>query len=200
MTDFDNIGYYERRKLMKALKKSLPVFAIQFTGKNDKEIRLNLKTYGAYFVETPTGFSIAEFNGYLDLTPGAWLVYGKLDRSLGVVQDDIFKLTYEVDDKEVKGSYRKKPLMVDYLKVSDFTTATLKEVQKFVNEKSPYKVNIISNYEQSVLKFKTLEGIQDVHQRDYIIRGVKGECYPMSADKFNEIYTPLEEEGGSNSD
>ena len=128
------------------------------------------------------------------------MVYGKLDRSLGVVQDDIFKLTYEVDDKEVKGSYRKKPIIVDYFKVPDFTTPILKEVQKFVNEKSPYKVNLISNYEQPVIKFKTLEGIEDVHQGDYIIRGVKGECYPMSADKFNEIYTPLEKEGGSNSD
>ncbi len=185
---------------MKALKKSLPVFAIQFTGKNDKEIRLNLKTYGAYFVETPTGFSIAEFNGYLDLTPGAWLLYGKLDRSLGVVQDDIFKLTYEVDDKEVKGSYRKKPIMVDYVKVLDFTTSSLKEIQQFVNEKSPYKVNLIYNYEHSVLKLKTLEGIETVHQGDYIIRGVKGECYPMSPNKFNEIYTTLDKEGGSGSE
>ncbi len=185
---------------MKALNKSLPVFAIQFTGKNDKEILLNLKTYGVYFVETPTGFRIAESNGYLDLTPGAWLVYGKLDRSLGVVQDNIFKLTYEVDDKEVKGSYRKKPIMVDYIKVPDFTTPILKEVQKFINSKSPYKVNLISNYEHSVLKFKTLEGIQDVYKGDYIIRGIKGECYPISVDKFKEIYNPLDEEGGSNSD
>lgn len=185
---------------MKALKKSLPVFAIQFTGKNDKEIRLNLKTYGAYFVETPTGFSIAEVNGYLDLTPGAWLVYGKLDRSLGVVQDDIFKLTYEVDDKEVKGSYRKKPIIVDYFKVVNFSIPTLKEIQKFVNEKSPYEVNLISNYEHSVLKLKTLEGIETVRQGDYIIRGIKGECYPMTAGKFNEIYTPLDKEGDSSSD
>jgi len=39
----------------------------------------------------------------------------------------------------------------------------------------------------------TLEGMHEVRDRDYIIRGVKGEYYPCKPDIFEMTYEPVEE-------
>jgi len=40
------------------------------------------------------------------------------------------------------------------------------------------------------LRVKTLEGHLDAQPGDYIVRGVRGEFYPVRADIFEETYEP----------
>lgn len=48
-------------------------------------------------------------------------------------------------------------------------------------------------FDQSVsIVIKTLEGNMDVHNRDYIIKGVKGEFYPCKPDIFEQTYEFVE--------
>lgn len=45
------------------------------------------------------------------------------------------------------------------------------------------------HYDQSVrIKIKTLEGLMEVSDGDYIIKGVKGEFYPCKPDIFEQTY------------
>lgn len=46
-----------------------------------------------------------------------------------------------------------------------------------------------SGYVEAVaLEIETMEGVMQASLRDYIIRGVNGECYPCKPDIFEETY------------
>lgn len=56
------------------------------------------------------------------------------------------------------------------------------------------RMNNVSNIDaflenvNEIVKIKTLEGVMNATQGDYIIKGVKGEIYPCKAEIFNETY------------
>lgn len=45
-------------------------------------------------------------------------------------------------------------------------------------------------YEDNQFKLRTLEGTMQISDRDFVIKGVKGEFYPCKEDIFNETYQP----------
>lgn len=74
--------------------------------------------------------------------------------------------------------YRKNPIIIEAIKYNSYN---LKEVRKFCN-KIEYNLNRRKMY------IPTLEGIMEVKEGDYIIKGVKGEFYPCKADIFEKTY------------
>lgn len=74
--------------------------------------------------------------------------------------------------------YRKKPVVIEAL-LWDGTTS-LKTVRDFVGNAYQEAGNDIF--------IDTLEGKMHVSAGDYIIKGVKGEFYPIKADIFAETY------------
>ena len=47
---------------------------------------------------------------------------------------------------------------------------------------------------EELLEIGTLEGVAIVSWDDWIIKGVKGECYPCKPDIFEATYEPVEDE------
>jgi hypothetical protein len=85
--------------------------------------------------------------------------------------------------------YRKKPLMVQAIQLS-WDTKDL--VAKFVGAGSldEGKPEFITSGVSDVLglAIPTLEGVMEAWSTDWIVRGVKGEFYPVKDDIFRETY------------
>ena len=76
--------------------------------------------------------------------------------------------------------YRTKPCEIEAMK---WTGRNVAEIMRFVKNESA----IITN---GVLIIKTLEGDMVASTGDYIIRGLRGECYPCKPDVFQKKYEP----------
>lgn len=81
--------------------------------------------------------------------------------------------------------YRKKPVVIEAIQ---WTGDNYEEVCKFVGT-FLYKA---TGYNDVGLMIQTLDGTMFASQGDYIIRGVKGECYPCKPDIFKETYEGVE--------
>ena len=79
--------------------------------------------------------------------------------------------------------YRKKPVEIEAIQ---WTGDNLDEIRKFTGT-----YNFIKKETDSVGIY-TLEGKMYASPGDYIIKGVKGECYPCKPDIFVETYEPVE--------
>ena len=79
--------------------------------------------------------------------------------------------------------FRKKPIVVD---VIIYDGGNYKEVAKFVGR-------IYQCCNSKDIEIPTLEGIMRASVGDAIIKGVKGEFYPIKNDIFLETYEPVDE-------
>ena len=87
--------------------------------------------------------------------------------------------------KEEFRRYRKKPLVVEALKITEslfelYTNGAYylnKQVRCFKGKKG-----------SSYVLIETLEGTMKGYIGDYIVRGIKGELYPCREDIFKETY------------
>jgi len=86
--------------------------------------------------------------------------------------------------------YRKKPVIIDAIK---FTRNNWTEIQEFTGGRAhtlmiEKRINGIAT-----CIILTLEGEHIAKERDYIIRGVKGEFYPCKPDIFEMTYEPVKQ-------
>ena len=56
----------------------------------------------------------------------------------------------------------------------------------------PHQVDIMQMISTNVLVVKTLEGNMIARKDDYVVKGVKGEIYPVNSVIFDETYETLE--------
>lgn len=102
-------------------------------------------------------------------------------------------------DEDVKMKYRKKPVVIDAIKlgwdtwseICDFVTPEYFEKGVYINADNV----ILPDGEVSDrmgLIIKTLEGNHLAIEGDFIIRGVKGEFYPCKPDIFDLTYEKVE--------
>lgn len=83
--------------------------------------------------------------------------------------------------------YRKKPVVIEAIQFKD-DPKTLAEISKFLNGTSrPVRVSY-DDPEKPTMLIETLEGVMKADVGDYIIKGVKGECYPCKPDIFKQTY------------
>jgi hypothetical protein len=86
--------------------------------------------------------------------------------------------------------YRKKPVVIEAWQFTkrNFKEGTPKEFKhKDVLLWSQYGGKIIEG------EINTLEGVMNVSENDYIIKGVKGEYYPCKPDIFEMTYEKVDE-------
>lgn len=90
--------------------------------------------------------------------------------------------------------FRKKPITVEAIQ---WTGDNLFEVTIFTDVFPPDKDSMFAGrlweqYEDRVkrkgLKIRTLEGVMLANIGDWIIKGIKGECYPCKPDIFESTY------------
>jgi preprotein translocase subunit Sss1 len=90
--------------------------------------------------------------------------------------------------------YKKKPIIIEAI---IWNGNNLKEIITFTGLHNSAKKWTWEEYEQIVkkegLKIFTLEGSLKASIGDYIIKGIKGECYPCKPDIFKATYESIEE-------
>ena len=79
--------------------------------------------------------------------------------------------------------FRKKPVIVEAIQ---WTGNNYEEICNFVGYKPKYQDDV--GCEICKLEILTLEGKHIASKNDWIIRGVKGEFYPVKKDIFLETY------------
>ncbi len=86
--------------------------------------------------------------------------------------------------------YRKKPIVVDAIQLTDNNRAAVAEW--LADMQVRHKVPMSFNPETGTYTIETLEGNMLARIGDFIIRGVKGELYPCKPDIFYETYEPAD--------
>jgi len=105
----------------------------------------------------------------------------------------------EIEDSETKiirrtKKYRKKPIVIEALQLRWDTWDEMCEfagVGKLEDDK-PAGVMLPNN--QIGINIPTLEGVMTGGEGDYIIKGIKGEMYPIKESIFHETYEKVEDE------
>lgn len=87
--------------------------------------------------------------------------------------------------------YRKKPVVVEAVQFDD-DAETMSIIQDFTGI-NPLRVDY-AQPDNPQLIIPTLEGLMRANIGDWIIKGVKGECYPCKPDIFEATYDLVEGE------
>lgn len=80
--------------------------------------------------------------------------------------------------------FRKKPVVIDAIQIT----------AEWFDGPHPnplHPIGLIINPRQRTVEIKTLEGTMLGNEGDWIITGVKGECYPCKPDVFEATYEAL---------
>lgn len=86
--------------------------------------------------------------------------------------------------------YRKKPVEIDAVQ---YTGHNSDEIRDLVGEDLIYSsAGMIGTTGAKELHIRTLEGDMHVSQNDWVIKGVKGEFYPVKPDIFEASYDEVE--------
>ena len=88
--------------------------------------------------------------------------------------------------------FRKRPVVVDAVQ---FKSGDVKEIVNFLGYIPD--MNFSGTGEPQEICIKTLEGELWALRGDWIIKGIKGECYPCKPDIFKTTYELVEDVEGS---
>lgn len=83
--------------------------------------------------------------------------------------------------------YQKKPIVVEAIQ---YTGNNLQDICHFIGVNV---INLRGFYLDTQIVIPTLEGSMSASISDYIIRGIKGEFYPIKEEIFLETYEKVEE-------
>jgi hypothetical protein len=83
--------------------------------------------------------------------------------------------------------FRKKPVVIEAIQYEDTFSCALKIREWTGSVISPVFVN------PGECKIETLEGVMNVSEGDWIIKGVNGEFYPCKPDIFEKTYEAVEQ-------
>jgi len=85
--------------------------------------------------------------------------------------------------------YRKKPVAIEAVQL---TRENALEVLAWINSEATDR---LTQTVDNGLSIATLEGVMKANYGDYIIKGVKGEFYPVRKDIFEQTYEEVIDEG-----
>ena len=80
--------------------------------------------------------------------------------------------------------YKKKPVVIDAIK---FDGTNQDEIIAFTKGKAAKSLTVLET-----IKILTLEGRMTAKKGDWIVKGVKGEFYPVDSDIFEQTYEKVE--------
>lgn len=189
---------------MKARKKPIEVFAVQYS--HDiileeflKLLRTNEKEPVRYDESDGTIY-IEKERGEISLPKGNWVIReDNTDGCFWSINPDIFLQTYN----RVKGTlntFVKRVYEVDFIKMDIDDTKSIIEVLNFLGyfvttplEELQRDELVESIKEQGFLEINILEGVERLFSGEVVVRGVRGEFYPVSYDNFIKVYDILDE-------
>ena len=80
--------------------------------------------------------------------------------------------------------FRKKPVVIEALQWTGWDE-DFERIKIFVKPRNAFKGPI------GELIIETFEGNHRANEGDWIIKGIKGECYPCKPDIFEQTYEPV---------
>ena len=189
---------------MKARKKPIEVFAVHYSHNIILEeflklLRTNEKEPVRYDESDGTIY-IAKERGEISLPRGNWVIReDNTDGCFWSIDPDIFLKTYN----RVKGTvntFVKSVYEVDFINIDIDDTKSIIEVLNFLGyfvttplEELQRDELVESIKEQGFLEINTLEGVERLFSGEVVVRGVRGEFYPVSYDNFIKVYDILDE-------
>lgn len=86
--------------------------------------------------------------------------------------------------------FRKKPVVIEAFQL---TRRWADEVVDWIGKENISEFNLGEFAEDACyIQIRTLEGIMEAREGDWIIKGIKGELYPCKPDIFDATYEPVE--------
>jgi hypothetical protein len=142
---------------------------------------------------------IAKERGEISLPRGNWVIReDNTDGCFWSIEPDIFLQTYN----RIKGTvntFVKRVYEVDFVKMDIDDTKSIIEVLNFLGyfvttplEELQRDELIESIKVQGFLEINTLEGVERLFSGEVVVKGVKGEFYPVSYDNFIKVYDILD--------
>lgn len=189
---------------MKARKKPIEVFAVHYS--HDiileeflKLLRTNEKEPVRYDESDGTIY-IEKERGEISLPKGNWVIReDNTDGCFWSIDPDIFLQTYNRVEGTVN-TFVKRVYEVDFIKMDIDDTKSIIEVLNFLGyfvttplEELQRDELVESIKEQGFLEINTLEGVERLFSGEVVVRGVRGEFYPVSYDNFIKVYDILDE-------
>ena len=189
---------------MKARKKPIEVFAVQYSNNIILEEFLKLlktnEKEPVRYDESDGTIYIAKERGEISLPKGNWVIReDNTDGCFWSIDPDIFLQTYN----RVKGTvntFTKRVYEVYFIKMDIDDTKSIIEVLDFLGcfvttplEELQRDELVETIKEQGFLEIDTLEGVERLFSDEVVVRGVKGEFYPVSYDNFIKVYDILDE-------
>lgn len=176
-----------------AKKKPLQVTAFHYN--NDTCVNAFLEylrsnsSEGISYDETDHTIYIHKKRGKIALPLGNWLIYEEnTDKAFWSIEPTIFKETYEHVADEV---YQKKVYQVQAIELASLASEHIRGVLNFIQEDMTDK-NIKQIQKQGYVLINTLEGEEALYPTEILIKGVKGEFYPVARENFDKVYDIIE--------
>ncbi|UXU66015.1 hypothetical protein MUA52_05075 [Staphylococcus agnetis] len=85
------------------------------------------------------------------------------------------------------GKARKIPVQIEFIQFTDLETGEF--IADWLGDR--YGLLDVCDKDNPFILISTLEGVMKVNINDYIIKGVKGEFYPVKPEIFHETYEVL---------
>jgi len=189
---------------MKAIKKPIEILAKRYTKDSDLDSLLNLlwsnKNEPVRFEESTGDLFIQKDRGEIRLTLGNWIIFEEnTDRCFWFIDHEIFLETYSFLAEEGEFSrFVKKVYEIEFVDFVNLEPDSIKEVLIFIedsgfnldadNKQTPSTVK-----EQGFIIIETLEGDEKLFPGEVLIKGVRGELYPVKKENFDLLRKLAEE-------
>lgn len=145
---------------------------------------------------------IKKERGEIELTLGNWVIYEtNTDKSFWGIDHDIFLKTYELVSF-AGNKYRKKIYQVETCEFTSLEKDDIVDLIDFIGVQErgdvvcgvDKKELVTLVQSKGFLLIDTLEGIEKLFPREFLIKGVEGEFYPVQPQNFWKVYKQLEKE------
>lgn len=183
---------------MKAIKKPIEVLAKRYTKDSDLDYLLNLlgsnKNEPVQFEGSTCDLLIQKDRGEIRLTLGNWIIFEEnTDRCFWFIDHEIFLETYSFLAEEDKFSrFVKKVYEVEFVDFTDLESDNIEKVLSFIEDAG---FNNIRNEQTSLIikergfvLIETLEGVEKLFPGEVLIKGIRGELYPVKKENFDLVY------------
>ena len=189
-----------------AERKPIEVIALRYDEKtnlgNFLELLKSNKSEPVRYNGTNKTIYIKKERGEIKLNLDNWVIYEtNTDKSFWAIDHDIFLKTYTLVSL-AGNKYRKKVYQVETCKFTSLEKEDILDLIDFIGcqnrgdvVRGVDKDKLVSAVQsKGFLSIDTLEGIAKLFPREFLIKGVKGEFYPVKSQNFWKVYKQLEKE------
>lgn len=183
---------------MRAIKKPIEVLAKRYIKDSDLDYLLNLLSSNqnepARLEESTGDLFIQKDRGEIRLTLGNWIIFEEnTDRCFWFIDHEIFLETYSFLAEEDEFSrFVKKVYEIEFIDFTDLESDNIDKVLSFIEDAGFNNIRNEQTHstvkEQGFIIIETLEGDEKLFPGEVLIKGIRGELYPVNKENFDLVY------------